>query len=107
VTSGNLFADVPQQLEREQFTTLLSSPMLRIERIVSCGQASPPDFWYDQEEAEWVMVLAGSARLQFEDEGHARHLGPGDHLHIAAHRRHRVTWTDPSQPTIWLAVHYR
>ena len=34
-------------------------------------------------------------------------MKPGDYVHIPAHRRHRVAWTDPSQPTIWLALHYR
>ena len=27
-------------------------------------------------------------------------------VNIPAHRRHRVEWTDPHEPTIWLAVHY-
>jgi cupin 2 domain-containing protein len=31
---------------------------------------------------------------------------PGAYVHIPAHRKHRVEWTDPNQPTIWLAVHY-
>jgi cupin 2 domain-containing protein len=35
-----------------------------------------------------------------------RLLGPGDHVHIAAHRRHRVEWTDPVEPTLWLALHH-
>ena len=34
----------------------------KIERIVSRGHASPEDFWYDQEENEWVMVVKGTAR---------------------------------------------
>ena len=85
---------------------LLTRPGLRIERIVSRGQASPSGFWYDQPEAEWVMVLAGAARLRFQDEAQARVLGPGDCLDIAPHRRHRVDWTDPSAATVWLAVFY-
>jgi cupin 2 domain-containing protein len=28
-------------------------------------------------------------------------------VHIPAHRRHRVEWTDPGQPTIWLGLHYQ
>ena len=85
---------------------LLTRPGLRIERIVSRGQASPSGFWYDQPEAEWVMVLAGAARLRFQDEAEARVLGPGDSLDIAPHRRHRVEWTDPAVATVWLAVFY-
>jgi cupin 2 domain-containing protein len=103
----NLLRDLPDAATGEVFDTLLHAPSVRIERIVSHGQASPEGFWYDQDEAEWVLLLAGAARLQFTDEAEARSLGPGDHLHIAAHRRHRVDWTDPTQPTIWLAVFHR
>jgi cupin 2 domain-containing protein len=52
-------------------------------------------------------LLSGAAQLRFEDESHARQLTPGDCLDIAAHRRHRVDWTDPTAPTTWLAVFYR
>ncbi|HEY4922527.1 MAG TPA: cupin domain-containing protein, partial [Xanthobacteraceae bacterium] len=104
--SGNLFADIPAQLVQEAITTLASSPALRIERIVSRGQASPPGFWYDQPQDEWVIVLAGCAELAFADDGATMRMAPGDYVRIPAHRRHRVTWTDPAQATVWLAVHY-
>jgi cupin 2 domain-containing protein len=104
--SGNLFADVPGELAQEELTTLLASGVLRIERIVSRGQASPPGFWYDQPQDEWVILLAGGAELAFADEAAPVRMRPGDYLHIAAHRRHRVVWTDPTQATVWLAVHY-
>ncbi len=82
---------------------------VRIERIVSRGHASPPDFWYDQAEHEWVMVLSGRARLEVVEDGTTRilEMAPGDHILLPAHRRHRVAWTDPEQETIWLAVFYR
>lgn len=79
---------------------------MRIERIVSHGHASPEDFWYDQDQAEWVIVLKGSAELLFEHEGATHLLGPGDYVAIPPHARHRVTATDPSGPTVWLAVHH-
>jgi cupin 2 domain-containing protein len=104
---GNLLASLPARLDAEQIITLVENENLRIERIVSTGQASPPGFWYDQPWAEWVLVLAGAAGLVFEDEAEPRVLRPGDYLLIPAHRRHRVAWTDPEQPTVWLAVHYR
>lgn len=104
---GNLFADLPDALADEEITALLSAPGVRIERIVSTGQASPPGFWYDQAWAEWVLLLTGAARLSFENETEARLLRPGDHLLIPAHARHRVDWTDPDRPTVWLAVHFR
>ena len=90
----------------EQFSELLKQPGLRIERIVSTGQCSPPDFWYDQPEGEWVLLIQGAARLRFADEAEARHLKAGDFVDITPHRRHRVDWTTPDQPTIWLAIHY-
>lgn len=104
---GNLFSDVPGELPAEQVTALVSAPNLRIERIVSTGQASPPGFWYDEDWDEWVIVLAGSAGLRFEREAETRRLATGNHIHIPAHTRHRVEWTDAERPTIWLAVHFR
>lgn len=103
----NLLRDLPDASAAEIAEALASRPGLRIERIVSHGQASPPGFWYDQHETEWVLLLAGAALLRFADEPEVRHLRPGDWLEIAAHRRHRVEWTDSNQPTIWLAVFYR
>jgi cupin 2 domain-containing protein len=103
---GNLFANVPLDLQAEQITELLTRRNLKIARIVSRGQASPPDFWYDQDDDEWVIILTGSAGLRFEEEEAARTLSVGDYVHIPAHTRHRVEWTDPRHATIWLAVHH-
>jgi cupin 2 domain-containing protein len=100
----NLLRDLPDAKDGEVSDTILSAPGLRIERIVSFGQTSPPGFWYDQPQAEWVVLLAGAARLRFADEEEDRALAPGDWIHIAAHRGHRVSWTDPEHPTVWLAV---
>lgn len=102
----NLFAHLPTTADAEEFRELLARPGLRIERIVSTGQASPPDFWYDQPQGEWVAVLQGAALLRFADEPEPRRLTPGDWVDIAPHRRHRVEWTDTHGPTVWLAVHY-
>jgi cupin 2 domain-containing protein len=71
---------------------------------VSHGHASPEGFWYDQSQSEWVIVLSGAARLQFEDE--TLDLGPGDYVNIPAHHRHRVAWTTPTEPTVWLVAFY-
>jgi cupin 2 domain-containing protein len=108
VTSlSNLFAELPSTTTAdEQFSELLSRPGLRIERIVSTGQGSPPGFWYDQPDGEWVLLVRGAARLSFADSPEQVTLNPGDIIDIAPHRRHRVDWTDPDQPTVWLAVHY-
>ena len=100
----NVFDAMPDASAAEQFIELLSRPGLRIERIVSSGQASPPGFWYDQPQAEWVLLLQGEAQLAFEDEPAPRLLRAGDFLDIAPHRRDRVEST--AALTVWLAVHY-
>ncbi|MEH3144103.1 MAG: cupin domain-containing protein [Methylobacterium frigidaeris] len=102
---ANLLSPLPFTLPEEEFSEILSRPDLRIERIVSTGQSSPPDYWYDQPWDEWVLVLAGAARLRIEGEVQDRALAPGDHLLLPAHTRHRVAWTAPDAPTVWLAVH--
>lgn len=103
----NIFDQLPRSTAKnEQFSELLKRPGLRIERIVSTGQASPPDFWYDQPTAEWVLLIQGEAKLRFADEPEARHLKAGDYLEITAQRKHRVDWTPPGEITIWLAIHY-
>lgn len=104
---ANLFAAIPATLPEELVQVLSSSAALRIERIVSRGHNSPPDFWYDQKWAEFVVLLSGAARLEFADGTPPRDLQPGDWLEIAARRRHRVAWSDPDCDTVWLAVHYR
>ena len=102
----NLFADLPSHLPEEFFDRLAESEHVRIERIVSHGHASPEGFWYDQPQHEFVLLLQGAARLRFKGENATVELGPGDHLTIPAHCRHRVEWTKPDEPTVWLAVHY-
>jgi len=103
----NLLRDLPVPQRSEVVDALAAGAGVRIERIVSHGQASPDGFWYDQDEVEFVVLLAGAARLRFADEPAARVLEPGDAVEIAAHRRHRVEWTDPARATVWLAVFYR
>lgn len=112
---ANLFANLPDRLPAELFEPLVGAPNVRIERIVSTGQASPPGYWYDQDWAEWVVVLCGAAAVVLcgaaavllEGEQQPRVLGPGDHLRLDAHVRHRVEWTSTAEPTVWLAVHFR
>ena len=101
----NLFLEIPDDLPVELFTPLVDSDAVRIERIVSRGHATPPGEWYDQDRHEWVLLLRGAARLAFAD-GREVTLAAGDWLEIPAHARHRVSWTDPDQDTVWLAVHY-
>ena len=107
IRTGNIFANLPERLPEEETIVLAEWPGAVVERIVSTGQASPPGFWYDQDFAEWVIVLTGAAGLLIEGEEGPRRLGPGDYLELPAKVRHRVEWTDADQPTVWLAVHWK
>lgn len=90
----------------EVIDPLVQGSSFELKRIVSFGQWAPEAGWFDQAEAEWVLLVTGSAGLRFEDEESDRHLVPGDSIYIAPRRRHRVTWTEPGAQTIWLALHY-
>jgi cupin 2 domain-containing protein len=102
---GNLLSGLPPSRDQEEIERLIDDPNMRIERIVSTGQASPPGFWYDQPDDEFVVLLAGAARLRFEADDLAFDLKPGDWVEIPAHARHRVERTQVDPPTVWLAVH--
>lgn len=102
----NLFDDLPDGLPEEDFLTLTETARFRLARIVSTGQATPEGEWYDQDRAEWVVVLKGAASLRFEDEAKDRLLRPGDYVEIAPNRRHRVVWTEAEAPTVWLALYF-
>ena len=95
---------LPAQQQNEEFVELLAHKSgVRIERIISTGQASPPNFWYDQTETEWVAVMQGEATLQWED-GSMTTMCAGEWLLIPAHLKHRVAETSQEPPCIWLAV---
>ncbi len=100
----NIFHDLPELSDQEELSILFQNPCATIERIVSQSYGSPPGFWYDQDEDEWVIVMHGEATLEFEG-GELVRMKEGDHVTIARHVRHRVQQTNPS--TIWLAVRIR
>lgn len=102
----NIFADLPADLNKEQFDELLQVKNIRIERIISKGHTSPETGWYDQEEDEWVLVLEGTGTILFAENNQQVTLRKGDYLHIPAHTKHKVIWTEPEELTVWLAVHY-
>lgn len=101
----NLFTDIPAVLPDELFEIIASTPNIKIERIVSRGHTTPEGEWYNQDWNEWVVLLQGTARLLFED-GEEVKLQVGDYRLIAAHEKHRVTYTAPDEDTVWLAVHF-
>jgi cupin 2 domain-containing protein len=106
VKAGSLTIGLPSRpLAEELVDVLYERPDLRIERIVSTGQVTPDDHWYDQDDDEWVLVVKGRARLRIEGETEDRELGEGDYIFLPAHCRHRVAWTRSEPPTVWLAIH--
>jgi cupin 2 domain-containing protein len=106
-TMKNIFADIPDAIPEEIFETIIEKESFRLERIVSDGQLTPEDEWYDEDENEWFILLKGSAGLLLEGDKEPLDLKPGDYINLPAHRRHKVVWTDIDEKTIWLALHYK
>ena len=105
-SNANLLADLPSSADREALEPLVQASNLRLERIVSAGQATPQGQWLVQDWDEWVLLVSGAAGLRIEGEEATRTLQPGDWINIPAGVRHRVEWTGPDPPTVWLALHY-
>ena len=101
----NIFQNIPKPTDKEFFELLASKDSVKIERIVSYGHTSGADEWYNQNSDEWVILLSGEAVISFEYEEDIR-LFAGDYIFIPAHKKHRVSWTEPHKDTIWIAVHY-
>lgn len=101
---ANVFTGCPDATQAEQFEDLLNLPSVRIERIVSAGQVTPPEQPYQQTQNEWVLVLQGEAEIVLAEPDATFRLGVGDHLFIPAQRRHWVTYTQAEPATIWLAI---
>ena len=102
---NNIFKCIPDDLCEEFFEKIAGNDKVTVERIISKGHKSPNEFWYDQAQNEWVIVLQGEAKLEFDD-GQVVHLSAGDYYSIPANQKHRVPWTKENVETIWLAVFY-
>jgi|SRR5574344_1062534 cupin 2 domain-containing protein len=100
----NIFDKVIIDKNEENFFQIFKNESIRVERIVSNGQKSPEDFWYEQIENEYILLLSGNAILEFED--FEVELKKGDCLNIEAMQKHRVKFTSLDEPTIWFAVFY-
>lgn len=101
---SNLFAEIPDKLDKELIDVLLNSENIKVERIVSKGHISPETGWYDQDQNEWVVIIKGEAIITFENKEVS--LREGSYINIPAHTKHKVSWTHPQLETIWLAIHY-
>ncbi len=102
----NMFSNIPPDVSEEIIETIINCPNVRIERIVSKGHSSPPGFWYDQDENEFILLLKGSASLLIEGCQDQVVLNSGDYYNIKSHIKHRVEWTQDGVETVWLAVFY-
>ena len=103
--ANNIFDGIASAGDKEVFSSLINNEHARIERIVSHGHTTEAGQWYDQLQNEWVMIIKGEARLEFEN-GRVETLKTGDYINIPAHQKHRVSWTKEETETVWLAVHY-
>lgn len=100
----SIFAHIPEALSDELFATLFANAAVKIERIVSRGHTTPEGEWYEQAQAEWILLVQGSATLLFAS-GEQWQLRAGDYALIPAQAKHRVTATALDTDSIWLAVH--
>ena len=89
--------------DKEIIEVLMEKQGIRIEQIISKGHISPEGFWYDQSEDEWVVLLKGSAVLEYSD-GSETALDAGDTLFIPAGRKHRVKFTSEEPECEWFCV---
>ena len=100
----NIFEEIIVDKNKEKFFEIFKNETIKIEKIVSNGQTSPQNFWYEQDKNEFVLVLEGFAILEFENR--EVELKKGDCLNIKAMEKHRVKFTSLDESTIWLAIFY-
>ncbi len=100
----NIFEQIIVDKNEEKFFEIFKNETIKIEKIVSNGQVSPENFWYEQEKSEFILLLEGFAILEFEDR--VVELKKGDCLNIKVMQKHRVKFTSLDEPTIWFAVFY-
>ena len=100
----NIFEQIIVDKNEEKFFEIFKNETIKIEKIVSNGQKSPENFWYEQEKSEFILLLEGFAILEFENR--VVELKKGDCLNIEAYQKHKVKFTSLDEPTIWFAVFY-
>lgn len=104
VEKYNIFDEIIVDKSEEKFFEIFKNETIKVEKIVSNGQKSPENFWYEQEKSEFILLLEGFAILEFENR--VIELKKGDCLNIKAMEKHRVKFTSLDEPTIWFAVFY-
>ena len=102
----NFFETFEEKPTEEIIEKILENKNLKLERIITNGQITPPGEWYNQENDEWVLLLKGSALILFEDF-ETKTLNSGDYILIPKFYKHRVQWVDPHNECIWIALHFK
>ncbi|MBN1301468.1 MAG: cupin domain-containing protein [Melioribacteraceae bacterium] len=105
IEKKNIYSEPHDLAAGEVIENLLIQDEFKVERIISEGHKSPENFWYDQEENEFVLLLKGKAVLGFDNNEYIELL-PGDYIIIPKHCKHRVDSTDNTCKTFWLTVYY-
>ena len=103
---GKIYNLAARFFYKEITETLIYQGAVRIERIISTGQCSPNNFWYDQAENEWVCVLQGEGVIEWQN-GSRNILKPGDWVFVPPHEKHRDHSTTSKPPCIWLAFFWQ
>jgi cupin 2 domain-containing protein len=104
LNKGNIFIKPEDKGHPESLEVLLGTKSIRIEKIFTSENFTAPGPWYDQDWDEWVVLLEGTAELEFES-GQTMILNTGDYVLIKAHQKHRVVRVSQKPGCLWLAVH--
>jgi|SRR3990172_9807156 len=99
----NIFADAPKNIDGEFVKRVSLSKDITVEGIIS-SESNVRSEIYDQNEWEFVVLLEGYAKLEFED-GNQVEMRKGDYIHIPPHSKHRILKTD--KDTKWLCMFYK
>ena len=99
----NIKSVLPKSSDPEKVDILFDGSVL-VERIISTGQQSPTEGWYEQEKDEFVLLLSGAAKLEFENNEFIA-LSTGDYILIPAKKKHKVIFTSSNPPCVWLTIH--
>ncbi len=101
----NFLANIPKVADKTEIIEVVQETKdFVIERIISSNSSSPAKGWYNQDHDEWVMVLQGSAIIEFENLQQID-LSSYDSLYIPAFTKHKVVYTSSQPYCIWLAIH--
>lgn len=98
----NIFEIKKIPSEEELTDILVKNDNVRIERIISAGQITG---WYDQQESELVILVEGSAAIEYEN-GKIVEMRRGDTLMIHPHEKHRVCYTSNDPLCVWLCIFF-